>query len=211
MRRSYIVTVELCECAMNINYNYRCIIASHYSWLYNGSGKRAIMRHANLNGADLSGDDLRHADMSGADLRWANLSRANMSRANLRHADMSMANLSGANLRHADMSGADLRGAVGLPTAPVIPNIDSAILARIDAGGGLAMSRWHSCDTTHCRGGWAIHLAGKVGAALEDTLGTGVAAALIYAASRPTQRVPDFFARDKTALADMREYADGDQ
>ena len=69
------------------------------------------------------------------------------------------------------------------------------------------MSGWHLCGTTHCRAGWAIHLAGAAGYALEDRIGSSAAGALIYAASRPELPVPDFFASDEDALADLREHA----
>ena len=87
--------------------------------------KEAIMRDADLRGADLSDADLRGADLSdanlrgaylsdanlsGADLRGANLRGAYLRGADLRGADLSGANLSGADLRGADLSGANLRG-----------------------------------------------------------------------------------------------------
>ena len=176
----------------------------------------ATLRDADLRGADLSGATLRDATLRGADLRdadlrGADLSGADLSDATLRGADLSGANLSG-DLRGADLSGAtlsraDLSGAIGLPPAPAIPNIDAAILAKIDAGGVLDMARWHTCETTHCRAGWAVHLAGEAGAALEREYSTNVAAALIYAASRPNKRIPNWYATDAEALEDLRACA----
>ena len=88
---------------------------------------------------------------------------------------------------------------------PIIPNIDAAILAVIETpGNALDMRHWHICGTTHCRAGWAITLAGKAGAKLEREIGSAAAGALIYAASRPDQPVPDFYASDCVALADLR-------
>ena len=121
------------------------------------------------------------------------------------------ADLSGANLRGANLSGADLRDAdLGL-AVPVIPNIDAAILSAIENGGSLNMQEWHTCETTHCRAGWAIMLAGSAGDELEQRVGPCAAGALIYAASRPRQRVPDFFASTDDALADLRKCAGGAQ
>jgi uncharacterized protein YjbI with pentapeptide repeats len=174
--------------------------------------QRSNLREADLSGADLSGANLSEADLSEADLYEANLRRAN-----LRGADLSGANLSGANLSEADLSEADLIGAnlsganlsrtLGLPLAPAIPSIDSAILAALEAGGALDMRRWHTCATTHCRAGWAIALAGDAGRDLESQFGPGTAGALIYAASRPGIPVPNFFANNDGALTDMRTFA----
>ena len=105
--------------------------------------------------------------------------------------------LSGADLSRANLSGADLSG------APIIPKIDAAILAAIEAGGTLDMSAWHTCETTHCRAGWAITLAGEAGAKLEAAYGPAVAGSLIYAASRPDRRIPNFYADDEAAMADI--------
>ncbi len=146
------------------------------------------------------------ADLRRADLRRANLREANLIGANLREADLSEADLIGADLRDADLRDADLRDA-DLPYAPKIENLDAKILTAIDNGGALNMATWHTCETTHCRAGWAIHLAGEAGKVLESLLGPRAAGALIYNAS--TGRVPDFFASDGDALADIRACAVG--
>jgi hypothetical protein len=92
------------------------------------------------------------------------------------------------------------------PDVSAIPDLDAQILDAIEVGGGaLDMSTWHTCETTHCRAGWAITLAGKPGAELERRYGPQRAGAMIYRAS--TGRVPHFFATDDRALADIRERA----
>lgn len=135
----------------------------------------------NLNWADLRGADLREASLSEASLRGASLSGANLSEASLRGAD--------------------------LPPTPAIAGIDAKILDAIaDPGNALDMSTWHTCETTHCRAGWAIHLAGPAGYKLEDRYGPNVAGALIYAASG-SHPVPDWYASNEAALADLRKRA----
>jgi len=173
----------------------------------------AYLFGAYLSGADLSGANLFGAYLSGADLSGANLSGANLSGANLFGADLTGANLFGADLTGAYLfgaylsgaylSGANLSGAKGLPPAPVVVNIDAAILAAIRAGGTLNMRGWHTCKTTHCRAGWAITVAGPAGTDLEKQFGSSVAGALIYTASRPNRPVPDFYAGDAAAMADI--------
>jgi uncharacterized protein YjbI with pentapeptide repeats len=172
----------------------------------------ADLSEADLIGADLRGANLSEANLCGADLSWANLSGANLSGASLSWANLSGANLSGANLRRAYLRGANLRGcdltgAVGLPTAPVVPDIDARILSAIEAGGSLEMHRWHTCETTHCRAGWAVHLAGEAGYALERATTPYLAGRLIYEASRPRVAAPDFFADNEAALVAIRACA----
>jgi len=163
----------------------------------------ADMRHANLSsanlsGADLSGANLRDADLRHADLRRADLLGADLSGADLRDADLIGANLIGANLRHGDL-------------VPIIKNIHSAVYEAASAVAALDMEKWHTCGTTHCRAGWVTTLAGKGGKALESIYGTAAAAALIYQASDPTlERIPDFYALNADALADMRRLADAE-
>jgi len=181
----------------------------HKLWLDDDpDGVRANLTDADLRGADLSGAKLRYANLEGAKLRNANLEGANLTGANLRRANLRNADLRGANLIDAELSGADLSGAIGLPTAPVVPKIDAAILAAVEHGGTLDMSEWHKCDTTHCRAGWAIHLAGEDGYLLEKQTMPYLAGRLIYEASRPGP-APDFFATTDDALADLRACAAG--
>ena len=99
----------------------------------------------------------------------------------------------------------------------IVPNIDAAILASIrnNQAAGLDMSGWHGgscdetnwCNTTHCRAGYAICLAGKAGFDLEREFGAETAGRMIYAASRPDKPLPDFFAEDEDAMADIIECA----
>ena len=69
------------------------------------------------------------------------------------------------------------------------------------------MSTWHACETTHCRAGWAVVLAGPSGKLLEDLYGTSAAAALIYAKSRPDKPVPNWHASNDDAMSDLRACA----
>jgi len=88
---------------------------------------------------------------------------------------------------------------------PVIENIHQKILDAIrDNGNELEMSTWHTCDTTHCRGGWAVHLAGKAGRELEKRTSTLFAAMQIYKASSPIRVFPPrFYETNEVAMADI--------
>jgi hypothetical protein len=63
------------------------------------------------------------------------------------------------------------------------------------------------CGTTHCRAGWAIHLAGREGYDLERRTSSYLAGRLIYEASRPGVACPNFFAPNEDAMADLRKCA----
>lgn len=175
----------------------------------------ADLRGAKLRGVDLSDADLSDADLSAADLRGANLRNANLRYAVLRRADMRRADCYRADLSSADISGADIFGAdfseanlnvsVGLHDVPIVPDIDRRILAALGKGGELCMPWWHTCETTHCRAGWAIHLAGKAGYDLEEAVGPSAAAALIY--QKSAGYVPDFYADENSALKDIEAHA----
>ncbi len=153
-------------------------------------------------GADLAGAYLAGAYLDGADLAGANLARAN---------------LAGADLAGAYLDGANLAGAVTIKPdeIPVVPKIDAAILSAISAGGILDMGSWHGpkgewCGTTHCRAGWAVHLAGEKGRDLEKRFGSRIAGAMIYRASRPGKPAPWFFASTEAAMEDIKKCAADD-
>ena len=165
------------------------ILDDHREWRESAGerGKRANLSDANL---------------SGAYLRGANLSDANLSDAYLRGADLRGAYLSGANLSDAYLSDANLSG------VPKIENIHQKVYEAANQPDALDMATWHTCETTHCRAGWVVHLAGDAGKAMEYCLGTSSAAALIYLASDPTlEKIPDFHASNEDALADMKKLA----
>jgi len=65
------------------------------------------------------------------------------------------------------------------------------------------MSSWHSCETTHCRAGWVVHLAGEAGYALEKFHNTALAAQLIYRESGYKINPSRFFDSDSVAMDDM--------
>ena len=205
------------------------ILTDHAKWLANPTtGRRANLDDAilvranldcaNLDYANLAGASLVRASLAHANLAYANLYHANLAHANLAHASLAHANLYHANLAHANLEGAILDGVIftgaslnraTLPAGvPIVLNIDAAILAAIgEDASGLDMKDWH-CGTTHCRAGWPVKLAGEAGAKLERRFGTGAAGALIYAASRPGMPVPNFFASNADALADLRKCAE---
>ncbi|WP_296205309.1 hypothetical protein [uncultured Hyphomicrobium sp.] len=92
----------------------------------------------------------------------------------------------------------------------MIDDIDAKVYAAVSQPGALNMSTWHTCETTHCRAGWVVHLAGEAGYALERFHGglTGHAAKLIYAASGSPINPCRFYDDDATALADMKARAE---
>ena len=68
-----------------------------------------------------------------------------------------------------------------MPEIPIIKNIHQSVFEAASATGcALDMGSWHSCETTHCRAGWVIHLAGEAGYALEEATDTPFAALMIY-------------------------------
>jgi len=175
--------------------------------LSNADLSNAVLSNADLSNAVLSNADLRGAVLLGAVLRGADLSGAVLLGAVLRGADLSNAVLLGAVLLGADLSGADLRGAVLSDGIPKIERLHSKILAAIESGGSLEMCTWHTCETTHCRAGWAIQIAGEFGRGLEWALGSSAAGALLFAVAYPDQKVPDFYASNDYAMADIRRCA----
>lgn len=91
---------------------------------------------------------------------------------------------------------------------PQIPNLHQTVLAAVEKPGALCMNTWHTCETTHCRAGWIVTLAGEKGRALELASGTLFAAMQICKASSPIGVSPvRFFETDEIALADMRRCA----
>jgi hypothetical protein len=146
------------------------ILASHARWLAcDPSGQRASLVGANLDGARLDGASLVGANLDGASLVGANLDGANLDGASLNRA----------NLDGASLDGARLVGATGIVIAADAPQRLRAAAAAALQEGALEMGAWHSCDTTHCLGGWLIHQAGEVGRLLEATVGPGIAGLML--------------------------------
>ena len=111
----------------------------------------------------------------------------------------------------ADLRGADLGGAYMSECPVKIEGIHQKVYAAASVPDALDMGDWHVCETTHCRAGWVVHLAGDGGRALEWMMGTPAAAAMIYMASDPTlEKVPDFYCSNEEALADMKRLAEAE-
>ena len=92
--------------------------------------------------------------------------------------------------------------------APAIPDIHKAIYAAVSQPDALNMEDWHSCDTTHCRAGWAVHLAGEAGYKLERETSPVFAAMMIYKASGYEISPCRFFDKAPAAMEDMRKLAE---
>ena len=71
------------------------------------------------------------------------------------------------------------------------------------------MNSWHTCETTHCRAGWVVHLAGEEGKALEQKTNTAFAAMMIYKASSDIRVSPArFYDAADAAMADIHRCAE---
>lgn len=146
----------------------------------------------------------QYLDLRDADFRGANLTMAHFYGADLRGADFE-----GANINEADFDEANINtDNPMLRDVPVVPDLDIRI-EEITRGDALDMNHWHSrCGTSHCRAGWAIHLAGERGHTLEARVGPATAAALIYRVSTGRDETPDFYMSTEKARADIVACAD---
>jgi len=102
------------------------------------------------------------------------------------------------------------KGGSDLPEIPAIPDIHRAIYEAVSRPGALNMSIWHTCDTTHCRAGWAVTLAGEKGQALEAATSTAFAAQQIYKASGAPISPVRFYETDAVAMADMKRLSEAE-
>ena len=129
----------------------------------------------------------------------------------IKNAVLRGADLSGAVLRDADLRDAVLRE--NLEGVPFIKDIHQTVYnACTVSPDALDMVGWHKCETTHCRAGWVVTLAGEGGKALKFAMGTPAAAAIIYLKSDPKlEKMPDFYCSNEEALADMKRLADAER
>ena len=94
-------------------------------------------------------------------------------------------------------------------TPPKVANIHQKVYEAASQDGALDMRSWHACNTTHCRAGWAVTLAGEDGKGLEAKTSTLFTAMAIYRASSDIGVSPSmFFVSDEEALKDMKRCAD---
>jgi len=92
---------------------------------------------------------------------------------------------------------------------PVIENIHQKVLDAVKMPNALDMSTWHTCDTTHCRAGWVVTLAGEDGKALEEETSTEFAALQIYRKSSNIRVSPvRFYEGNETAMEDIKRCAE---
>lgn len=93
---------------------------------------------------------------------------------------------------------------------PVIENIHQKVYEAVNRPNALDMTNWHTCDTTHCRAGWVVHLAGAPGYELEKKTTTLFAAMQIYHKSSPDIPVSParFFDGNEKALQNIKECAE---
>jgi len=100
-------------------------------------------------------------------------------------------------------------GQLGDFTIPVIEDIHKRVLDAVSQESALEMSAWHTCDTTHCRAGWVVVLAGEAGKELEGETSTLFAAMQIYKASSDIKVPPTrFFDSNIAAMVDIKRCAE---
>jgi hypothetical protein len=92
-------------------------------------------------------------------------------------------------------------------TIPKIEEIDKKVYECASKENALNMSNWHTCETTHCRAGWVVHLAGDEGRRLEEFHNTELAAMLIYRESGSPINPSRFYDSNTEALVDMKKRA----
>lgn len=184
-----------------VDFAYR----SHIS-LHNADLENADLSNANLANVCFMRANLKNAVLYGANLRSANLQEAILTNTNFAGADLSDAQLQGANLDGARFDYANLSGVyIGggnrpidpcLFRIPVDPDLPRKVAEAVFSGdNSLEMNHWHTCDTVHCLAGWAIHLSGPAGYALEKATSPSIAGAMLMPSASHL-----FYTTDKKAM-----------
>lgn len=99
------------------------------------------------------------------------------SRANLTGADLTGAYLGCADLGGANLGGGPMDGVKGFPEESI--DLLRKVCESALQPEALNMGSWHTCETTHCLAGWAVHHSGSAGYALERVTSPSVAGALL--------------------------------
>lgn len=94
---------------------------------------------------------------------------------------------------------------IGLKDIPILENPYTKILEAVTSN-KLEMVTWHTCNTTHCVGGWTVVLT-PGGKELENKFETATAARMILRASRPDAPLPNFTASNEAAMAFIKARA----
>ena len=97
---------------------------------------------------------------------------------------------------------------VGAPPIPRIDNIHQRVWKAVSQPMALDMGTWHTCETTHCRAGWVVTLAGEGGKKLEAFHNTELAAILIYRESGYPINPARLYDGNEAALADLKKLAE---
>lgn len=92
-------------------------------------------------------------------------------------------------------------------TIPAIEDIHRKVYEAASAPNALDMDSFHVCETTHCRAGWVVHLAGEAGYELERRTDPVFAAMQIYKASGYEISPVRFFESNEKAMEDMKRLA----
>ena len=94
-------------------------------------------------------------------------------------------------------------------TLPKIESIHQKVYEAASNNNALNMGKWHTCETTHCRAGWVVTLAGEDGKDLERKTNVSFAAMVIYHASSDIRVSPAmFYVSNEEALQDMKRCAE---
>jgi len=87
----------------------------------------------------------------------------------------------------------------------VAKGLNAVTLKNIQKG-DLRQQNWHTCNTTHCRGGWYVVILKSAGQELEELVGTEMAASMIAYVNM--NEIPDFHNMDNEAvLNDIKAWA----
>jgi hypothetical protein len=91
---------------------------------------------------------------------------------------------------------------------PAVKDLHKKLYKAVSDPAHLDMSAWHTCETTHCRAGWVVTLAGEQGKKLEEFFDTELAAMLIYRESGYQINPARFYDSDADALVDIKRLAE---
>lgn len=175
---------------------------------YSAAGEYTVFHQCNLGNALFDDAMLPRSSFDCSDLISTRFYGTNLRRASFSGTRLINVDFHGAQVQHASLTSSDC-----LKTPRDLPIVRDASTRLLevaqtvlqDSDLRLCMSEWHTCHSTHCIAGWAIHLAGPLGELLEAEFGPANAGLFLLG----PEAASHFFVDEEAALDFLHRIAHG--
>jgi hypothetical protein len=167
---------------INCNFSKANLIEANFSFtcIKDCNFHNAVLCKSSFDHSDIWSSSFVFASLKDSTFKYSTIYHSNFKTSDCTNCNFKNAHLHSINFKQTTLKNSNFENITGIK---IVSDTQQRLIAvakdALASKDTLQMDLWHTCNTTHCIAGWAIHHAGEIGYCMENEIGAPIAGLIL--------------------------------